>query len=81
MTVRRGWLIYDLQRHPVPHYFIKLIGRLTRLNPLMIEDGRISVERSLTAAEWRERLAAAGIPRQAVRLRWFLFRFVIGRLK
>jgi hypothetical protein len=47
----------------------------------MIEDGRISVERSLTAAEWRERLAAAGIPRQAVWLRWFLFRFVIGRLK
>jgi SAM-dependent methyltransferase len=81
MTARRGWLIYDLQRHPVPHYFIKLIGRLTRLNPRMIEDGRISVERSLTAAEWRERLAAAGIPRQAVWLRWFLFRFVIGRLK
>ena len=81
MTARRGWLIYDLQRHPVPHYFITLIGRLTRLHPLMIADGRISVERSLTAAEWRERIDAAGIPREAVRLRWFLFRFVIGRLK
>lgn len=81
MTARRGWLIYDLQRHAVPHYFITLIGMLTRLNPLMIRDGRISVERSLTAAEWRERLAAAGIARDAVRLRWFLFRFVIGRLK
>jgi hypothetical protein len=47
----------------------------------MIRDGRISVERSLTAAEWRERLAAAGIAREAVRLRWFLFRFIIGRSK
>ncbi len=80
-TARRGWLIYDLQRHPAPHYFITLMGRLTRLNPLMIRDGRISVERSLTATEWRERLAAAGIAGEAVRLRWFLFRFVIGRLK
>lgn len=81
MTARRGWLIYDLQRHAVPHYFIGLIGKLTRLNPLMIEDGRISVARSLTAAEWRERMASAGIPLASVRLRWFLFRFVIGRLK
>ena len=53
LTARRGWLIYDLQRHAVPHYFIGLIGKLTRLNPRMIEDGRISVARSLTAAEWR----------------------------
>jgi SAM-dependent methyltransferase len=80
-AARRGWLIYDLQRHPVPHYFIGLVGRLTRLSPLMIEDGRISVARALTAAEWRERLAAADISPASVRLRWFLFRFVIGRLK
>ena len=81
VTAHRGWLIYDLQRHPVPHYFIALIGRLTRLSPLMIRDGLISVERSLTAAEWRERLVAADIACESVRLRWFLFRFVIGRLK
>ena len=81
VTAHRGWLIYDLQRHPVPLYFIALIGSLTRLNPLMIRDGLISVERSLTAAEWRERLVAADIACESVRLRWFLFRFVIGRLK
>jgi SAM-dependent methyltransferase len=81
VTARRGWLIYDLQRHPAPHYFIALIGKLTHLHPLMIRDGRISVARSLTGAEWRERIAAAGIAQAAVRMRWFLFRFVIGRLK
>jgi hypothetical protein len=47
-TARKGWLIYDLQRHPVPYYFITLMGKLTRLHPMVIHDGRISVARSLT---------------------------------
>jgi SAM-dependent methyltransferase len=79
-TARRGWLIYDLQRHIVPYAFIGLMGKLTRLHPMVIHDGRISVARSLTRAEWEERLDAAGIARAAVKLRWFLFRFVIERL-
>ena len=80
-TARHGWFIYDLQRHPVPYYFIGLMGRLTRLHKMVIHDGRISVARSLTRREWEMRIAAAGIPRDAVDLRWFLFRFAIGRLK
>ncbi len=55
------------------------MGKTTRLNPTMIDDGRISVARSLTRAEWQ--IAAAGIPREAVVLHWFLYRFVIGRLR
>ncbi len=80
-TARRGWMIYDLQRHPVPFHFIGLMGKLTRLHPMVIHDGRISVARSLTRAEWLARLDEAGIARDAVRLRWFLFRFAIGRLR
>jgi SAM-dependent methyltransferase len=80
-TARKGWLIYDLQRHVVPYSFIGLMGKLTRLHPMVIHDGRISVSRSLTRAEWNERLDAAGIAREAVALRWFLFRFVIERLQ
>ncbi len=80
-TMRRGWLIYDLQRHAVPYAFIGLMGKMTRLNPTMIDDGRISVARSLTRTEWQTRIAAAGIPREAVVLLWFLYRFVIGRLR
>lgn len=78
-TARKGWLIYDLQRHAVPYYFIGLIGRLTRLHPIVVHDGQISVTRSLTRAEWEQRLAAAGIARATVVLRWFLFRYAIGR--
>jgi SAM-dependent methyltransferase len=80
-TTRRGWLIYDLQRHPVPFHFIGLMGKLTRLHPIVIHDGRISVARSLTRSEWLARFDEAGISREAVRLRWFLFRFAIGRLR
>jgi len=79
-TAQRGWLIYDLQRHIVPYAFIGLMGKITRLHPMVIHDGRISVARSLTRAEWNARLDAAGIARDAVKLRWFLFRFVIERL-
>jgi len=56
-------------------------GKLTRLHPMVIHDGRISVARSLTRTEWLERIGEAGIARDAVRLRWFLFRFAIGRLR
>jgi SAM-dependent methyltransferase len=81
MSARRGWMIYDLQRSVVPFYFIALAGALLRLHPVVVYDGRISVARSLTRAEWFERLEAAGIAREAVELRWFMFRFAIGRLK
>jgi 2-polyprenyl-3-methyl-5-hydroxy-6-metoxy-1,4-benzoquinol methylase len=80
-TARRGWFIYDLQRHAVPFAFISLMGRLTRLHPMVIHDGRISVARSLTRREWLARMAEAGIDRRAVQLCWFLFRFAIGRLR
>jgi hypothetical protein len=77
----RGWVIYDLQRSIVPFYFIALAGLLLRLHPVVAYDGRISVARSLTRREWEARLADAGIPRAAVDLHWFMFRFAIGRLK
>jgi SAM-dependent methyltransferase len=80
-TARKGWLIYDLQRHVAPYFFIGLIGKLTSLHRIVIHDGRISVARSLTRAEWQCRIASAGIAEDAVDLRWFLYRFVIGRVR
>lgn len=80
-SARRGWMIYDLQRNVVPFYFIALAGALLRLHPVVVYDGRVSVARSLTRAEWRVRIAEAGLDQSAVDLRWFMFRFAIGRLK
>jgi len=80
-TARKGWLIYDLQRHVVPYFFIGLMGKVTSLHRIVIHDGRISVARSLTRAEWQHHIASAGIASDAVDLRWFLYRFVIGRVR
>lgn len=81
VTARRGWFIYDLQRSRVPYHFIALSGWLMRVHPVVVSDGRISVARSLTRKEWVQRIVAAGIPREAVDLRWFMFRFGIGRVR
>ncbi len=78
---RRGWLIYDLQRHWFLYHSIGHIGRLARLHPMVVRDGQISVTRSLTRAEWEERIAAAGISPVDARIRWFFYRFLIERLR
>ena len=80
-TARRGWLICDLQRSAAPYLFIGLAGKLARLHPMVIHDGRISFTRSLTRAEWGERIAAAGLAGRGLRLNWFLYRLVIARLR
>jgi SAM-dependent methyltransferase len=77
----QGWLIYDLQRHRVLYEVIGLASRLARLHPMITNDGQISVMRSLTRKEWTDRLAASGIELSNVKIRWFLFRFVIERRK
>jgi SAM-dependent methyltransferase len=78
-TARRGWLISDLHRSLVPYAFIGLVGKLTRVHPTVIHDGRISVARSLTRAEWRARIAEAGLA--GVTIRWMLYRWLIGHRK
>jgi SAM-dependent methyltransferase len=80
-TSTQGWLIYDLQRHRLLYEVIGAASRLAGLHPMVTKDGQISVMRSLTRKEWIDRLAAAGIALSDVKIRWFLFRFVIERRK
>jgi SAM-dependent methyltransferase len=77
----QGWLIYDLQRHRLLYEVIGAASRLARLHPMVTKDGQISVMRSLTRKEWTDRIAAAGIELSDVKIRWFLFRFLIERRK
>ena len=77
----QGWLIYDLQRLRFLYEFLGVASRLARLHPMVRNDGQISVMRSLTRGEWADRIAAAGIELSDVKIRWFLFRFVIERWK
>ena len=77
----QGWLIYDLQRNRFLYEIIGAASRLAGLHPMVTKDGQISVMRSLTRAEWTDRIAAAGMELSNVKIRWFLFRFVIERWK
>jgi len=78
-NARRGWLVCDLHRHPLPYHVIGLAGLVSPIHPLVISDGKISVRRALTRSEWQSRLDEAGIPRDAAAPRWFLFRWLVGR--
>lgn len=80
-TARCGWAICDLQRSRLLYHFIGLASRLGRFHPMITHDGQISVARSLTRAEWKQRIAEAGISSTDASLRWFFFRFLIGRLR
>ena len=80
-TARRGWLIYDLRRHWFLYHFIGVSGWLMRLHPMVVQDGEISVTRSLTRAEWEARIREADLPLGGTTVRWFFFRFLIGRLR
>jgi 2-polyprenyl-3-methyl-5-hydroxy-6-metoxy-1,4-benzoquinol methylase len=80
-TARRGWAICDLQRNRFLYHFIGFASRLGQFHPMITHDGQLSVARSLTRAEWQRRIAEAGISSADVSIRWFLFRFLIGRLR
>jgi SAM-dependent methyltransferase len=81
VTAQRGWLIYDVQRHIVPYTFIGVAGKVARLHPMVVHDGRISVRRSLTRSEWRDLIAKAGLSAAHVDIRWFFYRLTIERLR
>jgi SAM-dependent methyltransferase len=80
-TARRGWAVCDLQRSRFLYHFIGMASRLGRLHPMITHDGQISVARSLTRIEWKQRIAEAGISAADTSIRWFLFRFLIGRMR
>lgn len=80
-TARRGWAVCDLQRNRFLYHFIGLTSRLARFHPMITHDGQLSVARSLTRAEWEQRLAEAGLSSADASIHWFLFRFLIGRMR
>jgi SAM-dependent methyltransferase len=80
-SANQGWVIYDLQRNRFLYEFLGIASRVAGLHPMVTNDGQISVLRSLTREEWTDRIAASGIELSSVKIRWFLFRFVIEKRK
>ncbi|MGZ5029569.1 MAG: methyltransferase domain-containing protein [Methylobacter sp.] len=83
MHAKRGWLISDLHRHPIPYYFIKGVTRcLPAVNPLIRHDAPVSVARAFTKANWATSLAAAGLTQTHCSITWHMpFRYLITRWK
>jgi hypothetical protein len=78
-TARVGWFVNDLHRHWMPRAFLVGLGRVARLHRFVVSDGPVSVDRSLVRAEWEAAIAAAGIERERVELRWHVpFRWGVG---
>lgn len=83
MHAKRGWLISDLHRHPIPYYFIKCVTHcLPGVSPLIRHDAPVSVARAFTKADWTIHLAAAGLAQSDCSITWHMpFRYLITRWK
>jgi 2-polyprenyl-3-methyl-5-hydroxy-6-metoxy-1,4-benzoquinol methylase len=76
---RRGWLISDLHRHPIPWAFVWAAFRAMRFDPMVIHDSTVSIARSFTRADWERLLAEAGV---AAEIRWAVpFRWTVGVIR
>lgn len=79
---RLGWFVNDLHRHPVPYHLFRLWAFLARPHRFVRHDGPVSIARAFRAPDWRRLIAAAGLDRDAVQIRWWMpFRLSVGRIK
>jgi len=78
-----GWMISDLQRHWFSYLGFRWLARLARWHEIVRNDGTISIARSFTIKEWKERLLAANlIPDHDAQVYWqFPFRIAVTRLR
>jgi SAM-dependent methyltransferase len=79
----QGWLSNDLHRHPIAYYGIKyILASIPNTNPIVRNDGPVSVARAFTKDEWRIRLNDAGISEAQRAIKWHLpFRYAVSRWK
>jgi SAM-dependent methyltransferase len=78
-TARIGWFINDLHRHFVPYWFLRGLGRIAPLDPMVVHDGPVSVSRAFVRADWDRLIAQAGLDPESVEVRWYApFRWGVG---
>lgn len=60
-VARKAVLVIDLERHPIPYYFVPWTRWLFRWDPITCHDAAISVEAAFQASELEELARAAGL--------------------
>jgi SAM-dependent methyltransferase len=78
-TARRALIVLDLERHPVPYYFLPATRHLLRWSPMSVHDGVISVGAAFRPDEIRDLARAAGAVAERVRTHrpWFRLSAII----
>jgi SAM-dependent methyltransferase len=76
---RRALIVLDLERHPLPYYFLPATRHLLRWSPMTVHDGVISVAAAFRPQEIRALAQAAGGATAQVRrhLPWFRLSAII----
>ena len=69
-TVRIGFLVNDLHRHPLAYYSIKALTSVLSKSPLVKHDAPLSVARAFSRAELAALFAEAGIPHPTIAWQW-----------
>jgi len=77
-----GWFVNDLHRHPLPYHAFRIASRALRFHHFVQHDGPISIARAFDTHDWRDALAAAGLPADAAEIHpQFPFRLCVARVK
>jgi 2-polyprenyl-3-methyl-5-hydroxy-6-metoxy-1,4-benzoquinol methylase len=77
---KRGWFIGDLHRHWFPYYGFGVLARIAMWHRFVRYDGRVSIARSFTHADWQRMLDAAGLSPGEAAIRWHVpFRLCVER--
>lgn len=66
-TARRALIVVDLERHPLPYYFIPATKWLFRWSPVTVHDSQVSVASGFLPAELRALAKRAGLDGVPVR--------------
>jgi len=81
-NARIGWFINDIERHPLPYYFLKFAFWATRRHRFMRHDGPVSIASAFKKEDWVRLLKEAGLPEGAARVEtWTPFRLCVSRVK
>jgi hypothetical protein len=81
-TVRRGWFVNDLHRHPFAFYGFTLLSWIAGWNRFVRHDGPVSVARAFRRADWERLIEKAGLLDAGLTVRWiFPFRLCVGHIK
>ncbi len=69
-------LINDLQRSPLAYRLFQIVSRIFNFSYVSKHDGKLSIRKSFTRADWEEILKQAGIEDYSIRWQW-AFRYSI----